>query len=107
MGMEQMNGAVFIYRWRVAAEHEAAFLERWRKATQDLGGRGGLGSLIGKNAEGELVAIALWPDAESRDAAFAGGGDAEPWPPSERLPTMQIDPLSDMWNLEAWKELTP
>ncbi|MEN7536215.1 hypothetical protein [Aurantiacibacter flavus] len=100
-----MSGAVFIYRWRVAAEHEAAFLDRWRKATRDLGTRGGLGSLIGKNKDGELVAIALWPDAETRDAAFVGDGDAEPWPPNERLAMEQIDPLSDMWNLDAWREL--
>ena len=100
-----MSGAVFIYRWRVAAEHEAAFLDRWRKATRDLGRRGGLGSLIGKNAAGELVAIALWPDAASRDAALTTDGDAEPWPPSERLATEQIDPVSDMWNLEQWREL--
>lgn len=107
MGMERMSGAIYIYRWRVAAEHEEAFLERWRKATQDLHGRGGLGSLIGKNAEGELVAIALWPNAKARDAAFATGGNSEPWPPSERLPAMRIDPLSDMWDLAAWRELTP
>ncbi|OYX63946.1 MAG: hypothetical protein B7Y88_12050 [Sphingomonadales bacterium 32-64-17] len=100
-----MTGAVFIYRWRVVAEHEAAFLDRWRRATRDLGTRGGLGSLIGKNAAGELVAIALWPDVESREAAFATTDDAEPWPPSERIATEQIDPLSDMWNLEAWKDL--
>ena len=105
MGLVAMKGAVFLYRWRVADEHEAAFLERWRKATAHLGERGGLGSLIGKNAEGELVAIALWPDAESRNSAFAMGDDIEPWPPSERLAAMQIDPLSDMWNLAAWKEL--
>ncbi|WP_137678972.1 hypothetical protein [Aurantiacibacter suaedae] len=100
-----MSGAVFIYRWRVAAEHETAFLDRWREATRDLGNRGGLGSLIGKNKDGELVAIALWPDAETRDAAFASNGDAEPWPPNDRLAAEQIDPLSDMWKPAVWREL--
>ena len=105
MGLELMTGALFIYRWRVAEEHEAAFLDRWRRATRDLGTRGGFGSLIGKNARSELVAIALWPDAAAREAAFATTGDAEPWPPSEQLVTEHIEPLADMWNLEAWKDL--
>ena len=101
-----MNGLVAIYRWRVDAEHEQAFIARWERATRHLAQRGGLGSLIGKNAAGELVAVALWPDQAAREKAFAEGGDEEPWPPAERLEPMLIDPIHDMWRLDQWQEIT-
>ena len=90
-------GLVAIYRWRVAAEHEQAFVKRWARATEKLRAHGGMGSLLGRAATGEIVAIALWPSAQARDAAFAAPLDDEPWPPAERLEPMLIDTIANLW----------
>ena len=80
---------VAIYRWNVAAEHEPAFVARWERATRNLRMHGGMGSLLGRAATGELVALALWPSAEARDRAFAAAEDNEEWPPGR---TARADP---------------
>jgi hypothetical protein len=92
-------GLVAIYRWRVASEHEAAFVARWEQATLRLRAQGGMGSLLGRTADGELVAVALWPSAEARDCAFAAradGGEAK-WPPAERLETILLETIVNHW----------
>ena len=90
-------GLVAIYRWRVAEEHVAAFIERWERATRRLRGLGGMGSLLGRAATGELVAVALWPSAEAREAAFALVADDGEWPPAERLEPILVDPIANLW----------
>ena len=91
-------GFVAIYRWRVEPEHEAAFVERWRQATAILSRHGGQGSLLGRAQSGELVAVALWPSAEARDRAFADAGNDAPWPPTERLDPILVDPIANLWS---------
>ncbi len=90
-------GLVAIYRWRVAPEDEAAFIARWRRATERLKPLGGMGSLLGRADTGELVAVALWPSAEAREQAFAELADAEGWPAAERFEPILVEPILDLW----------
>jgi hypothetical protein len=98
------KGFVAVYRWRVEPEHREAFESRWREVTARLRAHGGLGSLLGRSRDGEFVAVALWPDSTARETAFAAADDGKPWPPSERLEPILIDPDVDMWDLEGWRE---
>jgi heme-degrading monooxygenase HmoA len=105
-----MNGPGFvaIYRWRVAAEHEAAFIARWEQATLRLRTFGGMGSLLGRATSGEMVAVALWPSAEARDRAFAAqeAEDAPEWPPAERLEPILLHPIANLWETGDGDETT-
>ena len=95
--MRASPGLVAIYRWRIADEHLPAFRRKWRETTLALRSRGGSGSLLGRADDGTYHAIALWPDAATRDRAFADLPDGEPWPLVERLDPILIEPLDDLW----------
>lgn len=87
-----------IYRWRVPAEREAAFTERWRLATLRLReNNGGLGSCLTRNAAGTFVAIALWPDLATREAAFAAPGASPPIAGVEFLGEEILTVTDDLW----------
>ena len=78
-----MSGGAFavLYRWTVAAEHEAGFIERWREATLRLrDSHGALGSCLSRTEDGAFVAFARWPSEQARAAAFKESGPAQPWP---------------------------
>ena len=69
-----------LYRWTVAAEHQAAFVERWREATIALrDNHGGLGSCLTRDEKGDFVAFARWPSEAVRDSAFAERSGSLPW----------------------------
>ena len=91
-------GLVAIYRWRVAAENRPAFRDTWERATLRLRALGGQGSLLGEDADGTLVAIALWPDAAIRDAAFAATEGEFDWPEAERLDPILVTPEINHWD---------
>ena len=91
------GGFVAIYRWRVAPAYEAAFRKAWRETTLALRANGGLGSCLGRGAEGTFVAVATWPDAQAREAAFAAIGDGPQWPPCERLDPIEMEVIDDLW----------
>jgi hypothetical protein len=88
---------IAIYRWRVEPEHEAAFRSAWKSATEALRSAGGLGSCLGRGADGTLVAVAPWHSRQSREDAFARVGDGLQWPPCERLEAIEIDVIDDLW----------
>ena len=94
-------GLVAIYRWRVAAENRAPFRETWERATLRLRELGGQGSLLGEDSDGTLVAIALWPDAATRDAAFAATEGEFDWPEAEWLDPILVTPAIKHWELAA------
>jgi hypothetical protein len=91
----------YLYRWRVAPEHEAAFIAAWRDVTVALRGRGGLGSRLHRADDGTLVAYARWPSEEARAAA-----SAEPVAPEareimraaivERFPETKLTMIADL-----------
>lgn len=92
-----MSGFIMIYRWRVAAEIETLFRERWAQLTELARDHGALGSCLTRAATGELVAIALWPDEATRARAFEAISLPGPWPEAERLDEMRLDVLEDLW----------
>lgn len=57
-----------LYRWRVAEERAADFIEQWELATAAIRDRcGSLGSRLHRTEGGEWIAYARWPDLESHD----------------------------------------
>lgn len=92
------NGFAVIYRWTIAPEHQEAFRARWRKATLRLRELGSLGSCLTRDAKGDFVAIALWPNEEARAAAFAEAGLDEPWPPAEGFEETKLHIEDDLWS---------
>jgi hypothetical protein len=98
-----MSGFIAVYRWRVAMEGEAAFRERWRQVTEIGREHGAFGSCLARAATGELVAIALWPDENTRNQAFEKMGSSPAWPRAERLDEMRLDVLDDLWAVSAFR----
>ncbi|MEW4448295.1 hypothetical protein [Qipengyuania sp. JC766] len=96
--MTQTPGFIAVYRWKIAEENVAAFRECWRAATRELGPHGIRGSLFARADDGTFCAIALWPDRETRDRAFADVPGRE-WPPVERLEPILLSPLDNLWKL--------
>lgn len=61
---------VVIYNFQVKPNAEAAFKEAWSAFTELLYKHAGsLGSSLHRDAEGQFIAYAQWPDKESRDTA--------------------------------------
>ena len=98
------KGFVAVYRWRVAPEHEAEFRKVWIETTEALSENGGLGSLLGRAPDGTLCAVALWPSAEARTRALETTPEGAPWPPSERLESITMDVMDDMWAVSALRD---
>lgn len=79
--MSERKPFAMLYRWKVEPEHEAYFIERWRKGTVVLREQhGALGSCLTRDGNGDFVAFARWPSEQARTAAFAARGPLEPWP---------------------------
>jgi hypothetical protein len=92
-----VSGFIVVYRWRVSEEQERAFQQQWREITFQLRSRGGLGSCLTRNSEGEFVAIALWPNEQVRSDAFASLRRSEPVPGVERLEETRLTLEEDLW----------
>ena len=59
------------FRWQVAAGREQAFRTAWNEATLYYLEQGSHGSSLWQDGDGHFCAFALWPDRETRAAAFA------------------------------------
>ena len=59
------------YRWRLVDGKEAQFIEAWQAITELLKDQGSLGSALFTSEDGSTVAIARWPDIETRQASSA------------------------------------
>ena len=91
------GGFAVLYRWTVAQEHEAYFIERWRAGTVLLRDRyGALGSCLARTGEGEFIAFARWPSEEARRTAFAARGPLDPWPGILNFEETKLDVVEDM-----------
>jgi len=64
-------GMVALYRWRLHADHEAAFVAAWTRVTIALRQRGSFGSRLHRGDDGLYYGYAQWPDDATRLAAFA------------------------------------
>ncbi len=69
-------GFLAVYRWTVEEEHCAAFEIWWRDGTDALKAHGSFGSNLAREDDGRYLGVALWPDAETRSAAFAARAGA-------------------------------
>ncbi|MDQ6685873.1 MAG: antibiotic biosynthesis monooxygenase [Pseudomonadota bacterium] len=97
-----MVGFAVIYRVRVHAAMEEAYVAAWCRITERLRSeRGGLGSRLHRGPDGIWYAYAQWPSAEARQQAFAQGPidpEAEATMRAaiaERLPELALDPVAD------------
>jgi heme-degrading monooxygenase HmoA len=98
------RGFIAIYRWKVQAEHEQSFRERWHQTTLRGQTLGAFGSCLTRDASGEFVAIALWPDEATRTAAFASMGPQQPWLGAERLQEVKLAVEDDLWTNSPFRE---
>lgn len=95
-------GFAVIYRWRIEPSMEAEFVDAWASVTTLLKGRGSLGARLHRGADGIWYSYAQWPDANSRQAAFAKG-DVDEKAQSvmrsailETLPEIVLEPIADL-----------
>lgn len=65
------------YHWRLADGKEAQFKQAWQAITELLKQQGSLGSSLFSSEDGSTVAIARWPDLETRQASSARRADPE------------------------------
>ena len=64
---------IVLYRWRLHAGAEDAFVQGWSRITELLRLRGSLGSRLHRGSDGLWYSYAQWPSAEVRRDIFALG----------------------------------
>ena len=64
---------IVLYRWRLHAGTEDAFVEGWSRVTELLRSRGSLGSRLHRGSDGLWYGYAQWPSAQIRRDIFALG----------------------------------
>jgi heme-degrading monooxygenase HmoA len=91
-----------IYRWRLHAGREDDFRAAWAEMTESIRVRWGTrGSRLHRNAEGELVAYAVWPsrerwsEARGEPSANPAAGEAMRACIAESFPSMVLDVVDD------------
>lgn len=100
-GLQQPEMLVVLYRWRLRAGTENAFIEAWSRMTELLRFRGSLGSRLHRGADGIWYSYAQWPGGKVREAAFAEGSpDPEVSAQitaciAEHFPETVMSPVSD------------
>jgi hypothetical protein len=95
---------VVIYRWRLKIGREEEFVRLWSLATirirQECGSGG---SALFQSDDGTFVAIARWPDRESRDRCQVTDRshlDAmRDCAESERFEEQRLSAVNDLWAL--------
>lgn len=64
---------IVLYRWRLHAGAEDAFVQGWSRITELLRSRGSLGSRLRRGSDGLWYGYAQWPSAQVRRDVFALG----------------------------------
>ena len=92
-----------VYRFRIRAGTEDAFVEAWSRLTRLIRDeRGGLGSRLHRSDDGDWVAYAQWPDRATWERSSAlGTPDADASRVlaasiETRLPPLLLDPRADL-----------
>lgn len=94
-------GFVVLYRWRLHPGSEEAFVQGWSRVSELLLSRGSLGSRLHRCSDGLWYSYAQWPNAKSREEAFALGTVDDKASAqmrsaiAERLPEIILDPVAD------------
>jgi hypothetical protein len=97
-------GFIATYRWRVAAEAEPAFRERWTDITRKALQFGAFGSTLTRAENGEFVASALWPDQQTRTDAFARIEASPPLAGVEFLEEVRLAVVEDLWTVSPFRK---
>jgi hypothetical protein len=104
--MEDESLIATFFEWRIDSVHDQAFRDAWGEVTRELRSAGSLGSTLFRKSEGHYCALARWPDAATRDAAFAAAKDGAA---STRLRAtigatlqrVELDEVEDLASAEA------
>ena len=68
--MDDPRPFVVLYRWRLHAGRETAFIHAWSRVTEALRAQAGsLGSRLHRGSDGSWYGYAQWPDRETRERA--------------------------------------
>jgi heme-degrading monooxygenase HmoA len=95
---------VVVYRWRLKPEQEAQFTRDWREVTllaREKYGSGG--SSLFKAHDDSFVAIARWPDRETRQRFLDRRGidtatrERMNAAIEQDFPPLELDTLHDLW----------
>jgi len=100
---ETGTGFAVIYRWRLRAGSEDAFVEAWATLTRAIRDRrGGRGSRLHRAEDGTWVAYARWPDrptwerARAAEAADPDAAAAMSGAVAESFPPVTLDIVADL-----------
>ena len=94
-------GFAVLYRWRLKPGKEAQFVDAWSQVTKHyVRYRGGQGSRLHRGQDGVWYAYAQWPDAATRERAFAQDDQPEAHALmddaiAERLSAIVLEPVAD------------
>jgi hypothetical protein len=92
---------IVLYRWRLHAGGEDAFVQGWSRITELLRSRGSLGSRLHRGSDGLWYSYAQWPSAQARNDIFALGSLDEAASArmesaiAESLPEITLDAKAD------------
>ena len=98
---DRTDALVVLYRWRLRKGMEEQFVRAWSEITAHLRDEhGSLGSRLHRGKDGVWYGYAQWPDADTRNIAFAAARDL---PARERmraaiaesLPEILLEPVAD------------
>tara|TARA_B100000678_G_scaffold174637_1_gene145646 strand:+ start:1665 stop:2000 length:336 start_codon:yes stop_codon:yes gene_type:complete len=90
------------FHWRIDPAQRDAFVAAWAEVTHALKRHGSHGSALFERGDGSLCAFARWPDAQTRDRAFADVDAATARRTMrdaivEELARMDMAALCDLW----------
>lgn len=92
---------VVLYRWRLHPEREDSFIDAWSRVTELLRSHcGSLGSRLHRGSDGLWYGYAQWPDAATKQQAFARPVDPAAGAQmraaiAETLPEVVLSPIAD------------
>jgi hypothetical protein len=92
-------GLVVLYRWKLKPGKEQQFIDSWSRGTRLLLTHGSFGSRLHKGPEDTWYAYAQWPDAATREHAFALTSDSRDDDMQDAIeqsyPPLFLEPVAD------------
>lgn len=98
-------GFIVIYRWQVEEAHQEAFRTSWREVTLEGRTLGAFGSCLTRDANGDFLALALWPNEQARSDAFAQMTRRTAWTGAKRMEELKLYIEDDLWAISPFTAL--